>query len=286
MADGLEVVSGQPDIPATPVNVMTAPAPEPAPVQPQPTTPDKYAGKTVAELAHELEESQRYFTEVNERAARAEHNAELTQRLLEQFARERGKPQETQVEIPPPNDDEFLTSPGKATATYLDRKLEAHFAREKAERERERAEQTVYQARTAFERGRAKAVQSNPELFRGIEPDLAAQLTNTVAMGIRSGQQVDTGTLEDPQYWKTAAITYRLSRGEDPVKVLSYFAKTGAPTTVTPVHTEVPSPGVAPQDTAPITPEQVEAARMAGFTREQFAEMWKKTQDEKIRRAQ
>jgi len=270
MADGLEVVSGQPDVPAQPVNVMTAPATEPAPVQPQPTTPEKYAGKTIQELAHELEESQRYFTEVNERAARAEHEAQLTRNILEQFARDRGKPQETQVEIPPPNDDEFLTSPGKATATYLDRKLEAHFAREKAERERERTEQTVYQARSAFERGRAKAVQSNPELFRGIESDLANQLTNTVAMGIRSGQQVDSGTLEDPQYWKTAAITYRLSKGEDPVKVLSYFAKSGGTTPVAPVHTEVPSPGAAPQGPPPLSEYDRAGAKFFGVTEEQW----------------
>jgi hypothetical protein len=266
MAEGLEVVGGQPDTQPTPA--PAAPAVEPAPVQPQPTVVPKYAGKTMEQLAQEMEDKDRYISEVNERAARAEHEAQLTRNLVEQFARDRGKPQETTPAAPEVSDDEFLTNPAKATAKIID----GYLQRDRVERERERAEQTIYQARTAFEQGRQKAISSNPNLFRGIETELANQLTNTVAQGIRNGQQVDVDTLRDEKYWRTAAVAMRMARGEDPVKILSYLTPQAPAHTVAPVHTEVPSPGAAPQGTSTLTPEQESAARMGGFTREQFIE--------------
>ena len=268
---------GQPAVAATPE--QSAPAVEQAPTPAQPEVAPKYGGKTLEQLASEMEAKDAYIASVNERAARAEHEALLTRNLVEQFARDRGKPQETQPEIPMPSDDEFLTNPAKVTSALLDRKLETYFARDKAERERERAEQTVYQARSAFEQGRQKAVQSNPNLFRGIETDLANQLTQTIAQSIRSGQQIDAGTLQDPKYWQTAAVAMRMARGEDPVKILGYFSQ--APTTpVAPVHTEVPSPGGPPQGAVTLSPEQEEAARLGGFTREQFMEHLAKVRSE------
>jgi hypothetical protein len=223
------------------------------------------------QLASEMAEKDRYISEVNERAARAEHEAMLTRNLVEQLARDRGKPQETAPEIPLPSDDEYLTNPVKTTSALLDRKLETYFARERQERERERTENTIYQARTAFEQGRQKAAQSNPNLFRGIETELANQLTNTVAQGIRNGQQIDVDTLKDPKYWQTAAVAMRMARGEDPVRILSYFAPASQPA-VAPVHTEVPGPSGPPQVSASLTPEQEMAAQMGGLTREQFIE--------------
>lgn len=280
MADQTEqTAQGQPE--STPQPAPAAPAQEPASVQPQQEAPPKYAGKTMEELAQEMLEKDRYISEINERAARAEHEAMLTRNLVEQFARERGTQQGTQPTGPEVSDDEFLTNPAKATAKII----EGYFQRDRQERERERAEQTIYQARTAFEQGRQKAVQSNPNLFRGIESELTNQLTQTVAQGLRSGQQIDPDSLKDEKYWRTAAVALRMAKGEDPVKILSYFAPQTSPSPVAPVQTEVPGPGSPPQGTAQLTPEQESAARMAGFTREQFAEMWGKTLADKARRA-
>jgi hypothetical protein len=71
----------------------------------------------------------------------------------------------------------------------------------------------------------------------------------------------------------------RMAKGEDPVQILGYFSK--APTTpVAPVHTEVPSPGGPPQGAVSLSPEQEEAARLGGFTREQFMEHLAKVRSE------
>lgn len=71
----------------------------------------------------------------------------------------------------------------------------------------------------------------------------------------------------------------RMANGEDPVKILGYFSH-AVSNPVSPVHTEVPGPGGPPQATATLSPEQEEAARLGGFTREQFLEHLGKVRSE------
>lgn len=252
---------GQPQVEPTP---SPAPAPTTAPVSAQPEPqPTKYGGKSVEELQRELEEKDRYFSEVNERAARAEHEALLTRNLMEQFARDRGRTQEDVPDVPQVSDDEFLTSPAKATAKIV----EAQFARERAERERERVSQYVNTARSAYEVGKAEALKANPNLFRGIEPDISREILNNVQSSLKAGAPVEADILRNPRYWEAAAVAMRIMNGED---VSKYYTRTHNP--MTPAHQETPSAGGPPRAANQLTPEQEALIATGTVTREQFLE--------------
>ncbi len=261
MTDEPTGVQGQPVPDVAPVSVMTAPASEQAPATaPAVTPPGKYNGKTPEELAQELEEKDRYITEINERAARAEHEAALTRNLVDQFARDRGRV-EPAPSAPQVTDDEFLTNPAKATSKII----EGYFERERKEREREKAEQYVNTARNAYEAGKAEAVKGNPDLYRGIEADLSREVFNTVQASLRAGQPVDAGALRDPRYWEAAAVAFRIMRGED---VAKYYGRKTTP--MAPVHQETPSPGGMPQAVPVLSESEKAGAKFFGLTDEQW----------------
>lgn len=266
--------TGQPQVEQTPT---AAPAPTTAPTEAKPEPiATKYGGKSLEELAREMEEKDRYISEVNERAARAEHEAMLTRNLVEQFARDRGGVKDDVPEVPMPTDDEFLTSPAKATQ----RIIEAQFARERAEREKERAAGYVNTARSAYEVGKAEAIKANPNLFRGIETDIAREILNNVQASFRSGQPVDPEVLRNPRYYEAAALAYRVMNGED---VSKFYGRTHTP--MTPTHTETPTAGGPPQDVVTMSEEERWTARQWGITDEQYMAQKRASADEKARLA-
>jgi hypothetical protein len=238
-----------------------------APVEVKQEVPTKYGGKTVEDLAREMEEKDSYISQVNERAARAEHEAMLTRNLVEQFARQ-GRPQEDVPKTPEVSDDEFLTNPAKATSKII----ESYFARDKAEREQEKTRQYVDTARTAYEEGKAGALKANPGLYRGIEADLSREVLNSVQSSLRAGQPVDASALKNPKYWEAAAVAMRIMGGED----VSKYYERKVHTPMTPTHTETPTAGGPPQAEMTLSPEQEELISKGNITREQFMEAWKK----------
>lgn len=248
--------------PAAPVQ---ATAPAAATTEPQAT---KYGGKSLEELAREMEEKDAYISQVNERAARAEHEAMLTRNLVEQFARDRGPVQDEVPAVPSVTDDEFLTNPAKATSKII----ESYFVRERQEREKERVTQYVNSARSAYESGKDKALKANPNLYRGIEADISREVLNNVQNSLKSGQPVDTSVLENPRYWEAAALAYRVMNGED----VSKFYATRQHTPMAPVHTETPGAGAPPRSEVSLSPEQEELIARGGITREQFLEAQKR----------
>jgi len=262
-----EALSGT-ETPAEPVNVMTAPEVTQAPQEPTPTQPvPSGGGKTVEQVAAELEELKEITRSAEERAARLEHENQLQRNIYEQLTRDRGRPQEQVPTVPDVSDDEFLTNPAKATGKIID----SYFQKERAERERERVEQYVSQARSAYEAGRAEALKSDPALFRGIDQYVSTEMFNMIQSSLRAGQPVDTSALKDPKYWRAAAVAKRIVDGED---ISKYVSKSHTP--MAPVHSETPTPGAPPQGAVSLSPEQEEVARVGGFTREQFAEMLNK----------
>ena len=256
-----QVESGQPQV--TQVTAMNAPEPTQT-AAPEPTKQDastaKYGGKTVDELASELAEKDAYISSVNERAARAEHEAMLTRNIVEQFSRERGKPAEP--EVPNVTDDEFLTNPAKATGKII----ESYFHRERAEREKERVAQYVESARSAYETGKQEAVKSNPNLYRGIQTDIEREVLNNVQASLKAGQPVDTNVLRNPRYWEAAALAMRVMNGED---VSKYYQSKNAP--MAPGHTETPTAGLPPQAGTSLTQGEIAMAQFLGGTPEQYA---------------
>jgi hypothetical protein len=266
--------TGQPQV--EPTQVMTAPAPTTAPteVKPEPQA-TKYGGKSLEELAREMEDKDRYISEVNERAARAEHEAMLTRNLVEQFARDRGKQDEV-PEIPSVTDDEFLTNPAKATGKII----EGYFARDRQEREKERVGQYVDRARSSYETGKAAALKANPSLYRGIEADISREVLNNVQSSLRAGQPVDAAVLENPRYWEAAALAMRVMNGED---VSKYYGKTHTP--MTPAHTETPTAGAPPQDVVTMSEEERYAAKSWGITDEQYMAQKRRSNEESARLA-
>ena len=270
----LETNAGQPQVEQAPVQAPVAPT-APAEVKPEPST-EKYGGKTVDDLAREMAEKDAYIASVNERAARAEHEAMLTRNLVEQFTRDGGRRQETVPEVPSVTDDEFLTNPAKATGKII----ESYFARERAEREKERVAQYVNTARSAYETGKDTAMKANPTLYRGIEADISREVLNNVQASLKAGQPVDTTILQNPRYWEAAALAYRVMNGED---VSKFYNKTHTP--MAPAHTETPTPGAPPKAEMTLSPEQEELISRAGITREQFLQSWAKVKSSEAERS-
>ena len=254
--------TGQPTPDVAPAAPAAQPAPEPAPDSTQEVTPPKYSGKSLEELAQELAEKDRYISEVNERAARAEHEALLTRNLVEQFAREKGQPQaqapQDEFSI---SDDDFLTKPGET----FKKGFQWMEARLRAEREREKAEQYVSTARQSYEQGIADAVKTNPALYRGIEGDLKREVLNTVQSALKAGQPIDSSVLRNPKYWEAAALAMRVMQGEDASR---YYQRHPSP--MSPGHTETPGPSGVPKVGMTLTPEEEELIARGNITREQY----------------
>lgn len=259
-----ELSQGQP-VPATPLEgVPSEPVEQQAPpAVPTPTPQTSVGGKSVEQLSAEVEEYQRLATDASERAARAEHEASYTRNLIEAFKQERMKPTGDVPAAPEVTDEEFLTNPAKATA----RMFESYMSKERQERERRDREQYVNYARSAYEEGKGAAFKADPNLFKGIEQDVAREVFNFVQTSVINGQPVDVAALKNPNYWKAAAHAYRLMRGEDMSK---YYTKHVTPTT--PVHTETPTTAGPSKSEITLTPEQEALISKAGIKREQFIE--------------
>jgi hypothetical protein len=246
-----------------PVTVLTAPAEPQAPLETTPVpVPPSGGGKTLEQFAQEVEEKDALIAQVNERAARAEHEAHLTRNLVEQFARGQGRPQEQAPTAPEVSDDEFLANPAKATS----RIIESYFARDKVEREQEKTRQYVDTARTAYEEGKAGAIKANPGLYRGIEADLSREVLNSVQSSLRAGQPVDASALKNPKYWEAAAVALRIMNGED----VSKYYERKVHTPMTPTHTETPTAGGPPQAVSVLSESDKAGARFFGVTDEQW----------------
>jgi hypothetical protein len=259
-----------------PGTAPTAEQPEPSsgppaePQTPQEPTPTPASpvggGKTLEQLSQEVEEQARLVQDANNRAARAEHDAMLQRNLIEQLGLQRARKQEEVLEVPEVSDDEFLTNPAKATSKII----EGYFVRDRKEREREKVEQYVNTARTAYESGKSEAIKANPNLYRGIETDLSREIFTSIQSSLKSGQPVDVSAIRNPRYWEAAAIAMRIMNGED---VSKYYRHS---TPMTPSHTETPTAGLPPKAEMTLTPEQEEIISKGNITREQFMEAWKK----------
>ena len=272
MTDELTAPTGQPPVEVAPAAPAVEPTPAPAPEEVKQEVPTKYGGKTVEDLAREMEEKDSYISQVNERAARAEHEAMLTRNLVEQFARGQERPREQPKVEPPTNNDEYLTDPVSATSKIVNSALESYFARDRAEREQEKNRSYVETARTAYEEGKAGALKANPALYRGIEADLSREVLNSVQASLKAGQPVDASALRNPKYWEAAAVAMRIMGGDD---VTKYYEKK-AHIPMTPTHQETPTAGGPPKAEMILSPEQEELISKGNITREQFMEAWKK----------
>lgn len=249
--------------PAQPVTAMTAQATEQAPPATQQTqAPPQAAGKTVEQLAAELDEQNAQIREAQDQLARMAHERELERQMYANLTAGRPKPQEP--EAPAVTDDEFLANPAKATAKMLD----GYMAREKAERDREKASQYIETARRSHETGWNAAVKENPGLFKGIEASVRSEILANVRDSFQAGKPVDADILENPRYYQAAAVAMRIMNGDDPSK---FFAPRQTQP-MAPVYTETPSAGNPPQAGITLTPQQEEVIAKGGIKREQFIE--------------
>jgi hypothetical protein len=274
LTDELTAPPGQPaEVVAPAPAEPTAPT---APVEVKQEVPTKYGGKTVEDLAREMAEKDDYISQVNERAARAEHEAQLTRNLVEQFARGQGRPQEqvpTAPDEPPIGDDDLISNP-KAVFVKGFQWMESKM---RAEREQERRGQYVNTARSAYEDGRAAALKSNPKIFQGIESKISEGVLDNVKHSLEAGNPVDVDTLRSPKFWESAAVAYRISEGEDLMSIANkYYGERKVLTPMTPTHTETPTSGTPPKAEMTLSPEQEELISKGHVTREQFMEAWKK----------
>jgi hypothetical protein len=248
--------------PAEPSSVAQETPQAPPEVQPPQSQAPAGGGVSVEQLSERMAELERIAQEAQDRASRAEHDAQLAYNLREQLGLQRGR-QEEVPEAPSVTDDEFLTNPAKATGKII----ESYFERERKEREREKVTQYVETARSAYERGKQEAIKANPNLYRGIEADISREVLANVKSSLQAGQPVDAAVLSNPRYWEAAALAMRVMNGED---VSRYYMKSHNP--VAPAHTETPSAGGPPKAATTLSPEQEELIARGNITREQFME--------------
>lgn len=259
---------------AEPVAPVTAPEPTQTPQETKPpASPPVGTGDEVATLRAELAERERVIAEVNERAARAEHEALLTRNLVENFARTQGKPQEPEHPKLTLNDDEYLTNPAMATTKIVDDRVERLFSRLKDERDKEKAEQYINSARSAVDQGKLDAIKANPSLYRGLENQIYNDMATSISQSLKAGVPPDVTTYRDTKTWEAMAVARRLANGEDMQSIVSkYYAKPHTP--MSPAHTEVPGPGNVPKAEMVLSPEQEELISKGHVTREQFMKSW------------
>jgi hypothetical protein len=276
MAEEIPTGSAPVVAPVEPTPTVPATTQPPQEATPTPATPTG-GGKTLEQLSQEVEEQATLVREANDRILRQEHELNLARNIYENFTRGQGRPQEQTPAVPEVSDDEFLTNPAKATSKII----ESYFARDKAEREQEKVRQYVDTARTAYESGKAEAVKSNPNLYRGIEADLSREVLNSVQSSLKAGSPVDTSALKNPKYWEAAAIAMRIMNGED----VSKYYERKVTTPMTPTHQETPTAGGPPQDVVTLTNDDRETARSWGFTDEQMMAQKKRSAEDAARLA-
>ena len=147
----------------------------------------------------------------------------------------------------------------------------------RAEREQEKRGQYVSAAQSAYETGKSAALKSNPRIFQGIESKIADGVLDNVKNSLRTGNPVDVDTLRSQKFWESAAVAYRLSKGEDLMSIATkYYGERKVHTPMTPTHQETPTAGTPPKAEMTLSPEQEELISKGNITREQFMEAWKK----------
>ena len=232
-------------------------------------TPQKYGGKTAEEMLRELQEKDRYISELAEAKTRAEYEAQYHRNLLEFGAGKKEAEEPPSVGI---NDEEFVLNPAKAVSRIVEERL----AKERAEREKRDRENYILNARSNYETGRSTAMRQNPKLFHGVEREVSDEVFKAFERNA-----VSADALRDPGFWEASASLVRFLKGERNLD--KYFGPSQSP--VAPTHTETPSPTMPPQAGVSLTPEQEEAARLGGFTREQFAKLLAEQKAETYRRS-
>jgi hypothetical protein len=248
-----------------------APEAQPVPAEPTPTPVPTPAGPTLEQLANELAEAKQLISQANERTARAEHEANYTRNLIEQFGK--GRPAaETTPQVPEFSDDEWLVNPGKAA-----QKLVAVIReQDRAEREKEKREQYVERAKSLFEEGKKTAASQGGKVIRGIEDDIA----NEIQRGVISGA-INPESAKDQNLWEMTGMAIRYARGERNFD--KYFGQERSP--MSPVHTETPTAGGPPKDVVTLTDEERFTAKSWGITEEQMLAQKKQSMSEKERLA-
>jgi hypothetical protein len=234
---------------------------------PQAQTPqaaqDKFGGKSPEQILAEMAEKDRKLRELEETSSRSKHEAEFLQSQLEQLRRgqsQEAKPSTFQPSIPEPTQEEFILNPKEANEKLIKRYLE----QDKVERERREKDDRDRQARTSFEFGRTRAMRDRPQLYQGIEQEVAAAVVGAYQTG-----QADINQLDKPEFWETTASLLRFLKGERNLE--KYY--TNVPSPVSSMPTERPTANIPPQAAVHLTEEEKYMASKFNVTEERLAEL-------------
>jgi hypothetical protein len=258
MADEKTGQPGQVSTPNTPETPPTPPTPTPPPVQ--------FGGKTPEQLVGELEELKSRISAAEERATRAQHEAEYSKTLLDRLNQGTREPSSAVSELSPEPDDQFFASPGKATLNTATKVFERLMAKERADREAKEAQERDVQARSAFEFGRSQAMRQTPKLYGGIEDEVARAVIDGY-----NQKRVTMTDLNNPQFWDGTASIIRIMKGERDLN--KYYVSTPVP--AQPGGVESPSAGLPPQATVTLTDKERAMVKQYGLKEEQYLEMKK-----------
>ena len=231
-----------------------------APIQTPPQ--DKFGGKSPEQILAELEEKERQLKDLTERESRSKHEAEFLQSQLEQLRRgpQEVKPGAPEPAIPMPAEEDFILRPREANEKLVRRMLEM----DRAERDKAMKEERDKQARVSFEFGRTRAFRDHPQLYQGIEQDVAAAV-----VGAYQSNQADVNQLDKTEFWDNTAGMIRFLKGERNLE--KYF--TNVPTPVTSTPTERPTANMPPQAAVNLTEQEKYMASKFNVTEERLAEL-------------
>lgn len=266
--------------PVTTAALPTEPVVESAPqTSPEPVPETKYGGKSLEQMAAEMEQKDSYITQLAQKAALAEHEAQLAKNLFDQIQQGSKK---TEPEVPGFDAEAMLDAYAKDPINTTMRLVKMQIQAEQREREQADLSTKANKAKENFEAGYAEAYKKNPRIFNGIEDSVKQETFNGVKIWFdtRGKYGVDPEALSNPEYWIKAAGAQRfVSKGE--TNLASYF--NAVPTPVQAVHTETPTASNPPQSAISLSQEEKEYARQWGISETDFMETKKRSEAEKQR---
>jgi len=245
-----------------------APKTEEQETQP-PELPEKYQGKTAADIAKMLEDREATITRQGEELGS----------LRNETAFYRNQPRQQQSQ-PAPQETEVKEDYDWTDPKAVDRLVEKRITQYEQKRQQEEGQRRVYETRTAFMEGQKNAIEKRPDLFEGIGDEVAQLMEGWV---VRSQGNIDPRELRDPETWFHATSMIRNKKSGFKKSATGVTNPTTMPATETP--SSVKPRTVDEPETVSLNTNARLLAKKLGMTDDDMKEAIKKERDERRRKA-
>ena len=259
MVDGTEEPTAEPTVEPTEGTTPEPVVPEPTPEPPDPLAGTPYAGKSAAELAKMVDDSQAFVKDRNDELGQL-RNENAYYRSIQQQPKPDPVPQVDFENL----DQEFLTNPAKTAMRLMDEKLSQF-----------QVQSQFQQAQMAAPGARRQAMADNKELFAALSPEQMAEVDRSMGSFLDPRNRANPAVATSPDNWRDyASVVYMRNRGNSPI--------VAPPNPVAPVVTETPQATKSKGETSyldKVKQKYRQAWSDAGYTAEQQERMAKGMQE-------